>query len=891
MSPSGVPGDRPSGTVTFLFTDVEGSTRLWAADKEAMSASLLVHDAILRGAIEGNGGYVFTTAGDSFAAAFARASDAVRAATESQRALMNASWPGPALKVRMGLHLGEAEERGGDYFGPTVNTTARVEAAGHGGQVLITEPVRIAAGITDVTDLGTRTLRDVAEPLRLIQLGNETFATLRVVDPALSNLPVRPTRLIGRESAVDAVRQRLASNRLVTITAVGGSGKTRVALAVGEAELPHRSGGVWFVDLTSVMSGADVPGAVATSLGLTLTTGDPTAQITRYLADKPVLIILDNCEHLIDACAEFSEAFLATQGPAAILATSREALAIDGEQIVVLSPLTSESVNSPAVRLFVDRTIAVEPRFELTPANSETVAAICGRLDGMPLAIELAAARMTVMSPAELLAGLDSRFQLLSGGRRRQRSRTLEATLDWSYDLLDAEDQRVFRSLGVFVDGFDIDAVAAVATIHRAEALDAVEALVAKSLVDRADKETGVRFRLLETVKAYAEDRLVDAGEAADIRNRHFDHFHRIATVHGRIITAELLLGIRLRPDRSNITAGYEWASANDQPVRAAELILGARAVFDLDLAWFEVIPLVERSIEHCSKIDIDLTERLKAALVLLFIIVLDPRSAQATTELFSSPVAPVRAIGLATLAFAVAMSGFDSGQKIDAAQLQIDDLTIEDSGHVAFLPKAILLIARAVAAAQIGDYQSCLTHSEAILRLNREFKGVVELANGAILASLCHILLGHIEDGLRINSDLQQYNLHEGRGDDIRAIAHLALGDIESASTEVRHFAERAASGRFPGEAINGLTLLAGLSLGEHDPDRARELLAQITGARNPMGNIYGNHLARQLGVLEEHVQRKRSWFSVQFSETPAVAADPHQAALRAELTRRGWA
>ena len=244
---------------------------------------------------------------------------------------------------------------------------------------------------------------------------------------------------------------------------------------------------MWFVDLTAVMNEADVPGAVATSLGLPLTTGDPTAQIVRYLADKPALIILANCEHLIDACAGFTETFLAGKGPALILATSREAVAVDGEQIVVLSPLTSDSADSPAVRLFIDRATAAEPRFELTASNSETVASICARLDGMPLAIELAAARMTVMNPAELLAGLDNRFQLLSGGRRRQRARTLEATLDWSYDLLDAEDQRVFRALGVFVDGFDIEAVAAVTTLDAGCRVRRRRGTGCEALVDRAD--------------------------------------------------------------------------------------------------------------------------------------------------------------------------------------------------------------------------------------------------------------------------------------------------------------------------------------------------------------------------------------------------------------------
>ena len=418
--------------MTFLFTDVEGSTRLWATDKDAMSASLLVHDGILRSAIEGNGG-------------------SVRAATESQRAFKDAVWPGPMLRVRMGLHLGEAEERGGDYFGPVVNTAARVEAAGHGGQTLITDAVRTAVGVTDVTDLGMCTLRDVTDALRLFQLGTDTFPALRVIDPSVSNLPVRPTRLIGRETEMARIRSLLAESRLVTLTAVGGSGKTRLAIAVGEAELPHHRSGVWFVDLTAVSNGVDVPSAIANGLGLNLSAGDQTAQILTFLADKQALVILDNCEHLIDETAAFVDAFLATNNPTKILATSREAFDIDGERVIVLGSLATDTADSPAVQLFVDRATAGHPEFALTDTNTPTVSAICARLDGMPLAIELAAARITVMNPDELLDGLDDRFQLLSGGRRRSRQRTLEATLDWSYDLLDPEEQRVFRALGVFV--------------------------------------------------------------------------------------------------------------------------------------------------------------------------------------------------------------------------------------------------------------------------------------------------------------------------------------------------------------------------------------------------------------------------------------------------------
>ena len=311
----------PSGTVTFLFTDVEGSTRLWAEDEAAMSASLRVHDNELRSAIEAGGGYVFTTAGDSFAAAFARASDAVEASVEAQRRLAAVEWPGPVLRIRMGLHLGEAEERDGDYFGSVVSTAARVEAAGHGGQILITDPVRITAGV-DGRELGMHRLRDVAEPMLLFQVGDGDFPPLRADDPWKSNLPVRPTRLLGREDDVAKVRRLLATERLVTLTAVGGSGKTRLALAVGEAELAHWPGGVWFVDLTAVASDPEVPEAVAGALGLTLRVGDQTAQIIEYLAAQAGLVILDNCEHVIDAVADLADEFLATPGRSALLATS-----------------------------------------------------------------------------------------------------------------------------------------------------------------------------------------------------------------------------------------------------------------------------------------------------------------------------------------------------------------------------------------------------------------------------------------------------------------------------------------------------------------------------------------------------------------------------------------
>jgi predicted ATPase/class 3 adenylate cyclase len=613
-------GGRPSGTVTFLFTDVEGSTRLWAADAAAMSSSLLVHDSILREAIEAQGGYVFTTAGDSFAAAFSKASDAVNAAGRIQAGLAEAVWPGPVLRVRIGIHLGEAEERGGDYFGPVVNTTARVEAAGHGGQTLITDTVRVAAR-AEATDLGVHRLRDVDEPLHLFQVGDGVFPALRVIDNAPeTNLPARPNRLIGRAAEVAEARRLLTSHRLVTLSSVGGSGKTRLAIAVGEEELHHRSGGVWFVDLTSVMHPDEIAAAVASATGLRLTSGDATAQVIAFFADKAALVILDNCEHVIDGCAEFAEAMVTSPGTTAMLATSREALDVDGERVMGLGSLATldgdgpAGGTSPAVELFVERAIAIDPGFTMSDDDAPVVAELCTRLDGMPLAIELAAARVTVMSPAELLAGLDDRFNLLSGGRRRQRQRTLEATLDWSYDLLDAEQQRVFRSLGVFVGGFDLDAVVAVAELTRPQALDAVEDLVAKSLVVRVRGADTSRFILLETLKAYAEDRLVQTDEAASTRDRHAGHFHRLAAGAGRIMVPDVRVGERLRFDRSNITAAFDWSASNRQWIRAGELLLGGLGAYENYGHGTEALSLFDRCETLLDEVDVELADCLRVS-------------------------------------------------------------------------------------------------------------------------------------------------------------------------------------------------------------------------------------------------------------------------------------
>ena len=560
----------PSGTVTFLFTDVVGSTRLWAADRRAMAASLEVHDRVMRAAIEGAGGVVFTTAGDSFSAAFERASSAVRAAVAAQVELAAAVWPGPVLTVRMGLHLGEPDQRDGDYFGPVVNTTARVSAVGHGGQVLFTEPVRVAAEI-DGLDLGEHTLRDVG-PVRIFQIGDEVFPALRSVDRVVSSLPVMRSSLIGRDAELVEVGGLLTQHRLVTVTGVGGCGKTRLVV-----ELMARETGafefVFFVDLAPVDEADAVANTFAAGVVVTVH-DDPLDAVASLIGRRSCLLVVDNCEHLLDATADCVETLLARCPSLVVLATSREALAVDGERAWRIPSLGVDGDRSPAARLFLERADLADDA--LSDEQHRVVGEICRRLDGIPLAIELAAARAASMPLAEIHSHLDERFRLLSGGRRRaqQRHRTLQSMVEWSHDLLSDDERVLLRRLSVFVDGFDITDVGPVTGFAEYEAFVLVDALVAKSLID-VQRRSGdrPRLRLLETIRLYAQDRLVEAGEADWTRNAHLDHFLtrmvRYPLVDYVADPDEEAVKVR---EAANIWAATRWAADTERTLDAALL-------------------------------------------------------------------------------------------------------------------------------------------------------------------------------------------------------------------------------------------------------------------------------------------------------------------------------
>ena len=448
----------PSGTVTFLFTDIEGSTSLWESAPDGMRAALERHDALVRNAINAHGGHVFSTGGDGLVAVFARAADAMASASQAQAALTAEAWPESApVRVRMGVHTGEAIERGGDYFGPALNRAARLMAMGHGGQVLVSHATEqlieesLATGL-ELVDLGEHRLRDLSRPERIFQLrapGCDTqFPELRSLDAARTNLPVQLTSFIGREKDVKAVDALLGEHRMVTLTGVGGVGKTRLALQVAAEALDNFPDGVWLLELAPLGEPSRLVEALAAALSVEPIPGKTIEQaILDKVEGSRILLVLDNCEHLLDEARRVVRKLVRAAPRLVVLATSREPLGAPGEQVVPLRSLNSQS----SVRLFAERAVAVDASFILGDADREQVTHLCRRLDGIPLAIELAAARVRMFSPAELAEHLDQRFRLLTGGRGAvERHHTLRAAIDWSYDMLAAGERAVFDRLSVF---------------------------------------------------------------------------------------------------------------------------------------------------------------------------------------------------------------------------------------------------------------------------------------------------------------------------------------------------------------------------------------------------------------------------------------------------------
>jgi predicted ATPase/class 3 adenylate cyclase len=593
----------PSGTVTFLFTDLEVSTRLWERQPDAMRDALSRHDVILREAVAVHGGHVVKGTGDGIHAVFATPDAAVRAAIDAQLGIVAEEWlVTDPLRVRMGVHTGVAELREGDYFGSSVNRAARLMAAAHGGQVVVSHATEelvcesLPAEI-ELVDLGEHRLRDLSRPERVFQARARglavRFPPLRTVHAYPGNLPPSSTSFVGRDAELVAVAEALAETRVVTLTGVGGVGKTRLALQVAAEIVPRFPDGVWLCELAAAADEDAMVQVIAAALGVSARHDVRLDMaVVESLRDQQLLILLDNCEHLLDAAGRLVEAVLRSCRHVRVLATSREGLGVSGERILAVRSLRTPGpeeapeviVASEAARLFALRAQAVRAGFVIGPANAGAVAEICRRLDGVPLAIELAAARVAAMTPMDIARRLDERFRLLAGARRRavERHQTLRATVDWSYSLLDGSERMVFDRLGVFMASFDATAAIAVAAAEGIESwdvLDALGGLVAKSMLQCEDAEIDVsRYVLLDTLRAYARERLEEAGAIDTWRRRHAEHYAAAA----ERIAEELLTStpwtaaFEFRTDVENFRAAVDWAVDSEN---RADLELAVRIV------------------------------------------------------------------------------------------------------------------------------------------------------------------------------------------------------------------------------------------------------------------------------------------------------------------------
>lgn len=585
-APTGVvgvePGDLPAGEVTFLFSDIEGSTRAWEQHPGAMPAALARHQSVVRGAVAACGGTVVKDTGDGLFAAFRSARAGVLAAVEAQRGLRAVAWTETgALRARMGLHTADAEPEHGDYHGVPVNRCARIMGVAHGGQVLVSDAAyrRLALdpppGVSFL-DLGQHRLRDLSVAVQLRQvlhpeLGAE-FPPLRSLDVLPNNLPALPSSLVGRERELSELAGLADRTRLLTLTGAGGVGKTRLALQFAADQADAFADGAWVVDLAGLGEPELVAQAVASALRIAEQPGRSWVDsVVWYLRERQVLLVLDNCEHVLAAAASLTRQVLERCPGVKVLATSREALHTPGEVAwwVPSLSLPDGLAVSDAERLFLERAGETDPRYRPTGADREAVAQICARLDGLPLAIELAAARVRVLSASEIADRLDDRFRLLTGGARTSlpRQRTLEAAVGWSYDLLDEPHRRLFERLSVFASGFTLTAAEQVCArdpIQAPDVLDLLTDLVERSLAVHEQPGPPSRYRLLETMRAYGKDRLLRNGELQSVRDAHLtwvNSFARTAQAHLDGPEQERWLDA-VAADLDDVRAALSWSLA-----------------------------------------------------------------------------------------------------------------------------------------------------------------------------------------------------------------------------------------------------------------------------------------------------------------------------------------
>ena len=726
----------PSGVVTFLFTDVEGSTRRWEADADAMRVALAAHDEVLHKAIEAHGGWLFKHTGDGVCAAFASPTSAVDAAVAAQRAL--------ELPVRMGIATGEAELRGADYFGAVLNRAARVMAAGHGGQILLAESTAGLLSGMDLLDLGPRRLRDVPTPVGVFQVRapglRAEFPPLRALDTSPGNLRRAATSFIGRESEVAEVQAAVKAHQLVTLTGVGGVGKTRLAVEVAARLADEFPDGVWFFDLAAVTDPAAVPDAVAAVLGITQQPGKSVANsVAAALEGRVRLLVFDNCEHVVDSVADLVEAILAASATVTILATSREGLGVSEEQLWRVPSLdVNAGTESAAVNLFVDRARSVVSDFSLAqPGEADAVVEICRRLDGIPLAIELAASRMASMTVSEVRDRLDQRFRLLVGSRRGlARHQTLRHAVQWSYDHLDDAEKPLLARCSVFAGGFDLESACAVAGYDDVDdfaVLDLLDALVRKSLLV-ADRSSGrTRFSMLETIRQFAQEQLAASGEATEARTAHARYYAgREADILAlwdspRQQQAYAWFTVEL----ANLRTAFRWA-ADDGDLDVAAPIATYAGLLGYMVENYEPITWAEELIEPASAVDHPRLASLYAMATQCWIV---GRIDEAVRYSEAGQVAFARSRGGVPRGFEAWLGGVftQMGQPDRSVEWLDAELTSNRDAHV--LTRAALVIAKTMA----GSHDAAMAAAKGLIEAAEATRNPHVLSFTLLIYGLAH--------------------------------------------------------------------------------------------------------------------------------------------------------
>jgi predicted ATPase/class 3 adenylate cyclase len=587
----------PSGTVTFLFTDIEGSTKLWEEHPEAMKSALAKHDSILEKTVESNHGQIIKSTGDGIHAVFTTALDSIEAALDAQHELQTSMFFKNAevsIRVRIGIHTGEAELRDGDYYGGALNRAARIMAIGHGGQILVSETtLRIAQEHlhpdVSVLDLGEHQLKGLKRTEKIFQISTpdlrQEFPALNSLTHATDNLPAQLTSFIGRERELAEAKSRLAGARLLTMIGPGGTGKTRLSIQLGSQLLSNFNDGVWLVEFAPISDPSLIMQTIASTFYIGEVPGTPLKVLVHdYLREKHLLLILDNCEHLVEKSAEVADELLRVAPNIKIIASSREALGINGETVYRVPSLSlpeqvevtkEAAMGFESVQLFVERASAANRKFQLTDENASFVAQICSRLDGIPLAIELAASRNTIFSPAQIAKRLDDRFKLLTGGSRTAlpRQQTLRALIDWSYELLSEDERALLRRLSVFAGGWTFEAVETIC--DDVDVFEHLPKLINKSLVNVNHDDDERRYSLLETIRQYGREKLLESGEGEGTRDRHFRYFLEMAeTAMPEMLTREkeLIWFRKLETEYDNIRIAVEWGLSND-PIAVMRLV------------------------------------------------------------------------------------------------------------------------------------------------------------------------------------------------------------------------------------------------------------------------------------------------------------------------------